>query len=144
MGNGTRIPLIPWTTYCDFSEFYKTYTYRCHLDAKWHERTALFTWQEIEEGNVSGTYLGGYRGRKNTIGSLYGFEKMFKIFVVASDNHKISLQMEIFMIFHEIFHLKSIKISKIFRRGLSAPQPPNNSCQRDQKILPKNCPLKMQ
>ncbi|KAL3096299.1 hypothetical protein niasHS_004937 [Heterodera schachtii] len=43
-----RIPLIPRITYCDYNYVSlgntHTLTYRCYLDANWHERTALFTW----------------------------------------------------------------------------------------------------
>ncbi|KAL3076337.1 hypothetical protein niasHS_013608 [Heterodera schachtii] len=42
------VPLIPRITYCDY-HFVSlgnshTLTYRCYMDANWHERTALFTW----------------------------------------------------------------------------------------------------
>ncbi|KAF7634722.1 Innexin [Meloidogyne graminicola] len=42
------VPLIPRITYCDY-QFVSignshTLTYRCYLDANWHERTALFIW----------------------------------------------------------------------------------------------------
>nr|CAD2171990.1 unnamed protein product [Meloidogyne enterolobii] len=42
------VPLVPRITYCDY-HFVSlgnthTLTYRCYLDANWHERTALFTW----------------------------------------------------------------------------------------------------
>uniref|UniRef100_A0A915D5K0 Innexin n=1 Tax=Ditylenchus dipsaci TaxID=166011 RepID=A0A915D5K0_9BILA len=43
-----RVPLIPRITYCDYHFVTlgndHILTYRCYLDANWHERTALFTW----------------------------------------------------------------------------------------------------
>ncbi|KAH7707152.1 innexin inx-3 [Aphelenchoides avenae] len=42
------VPLIPRITYCDYHYVSlgndHVVTYRCYLDANWHERTALFTW----------------------------------------------------------------------------------------------------
>jgi len=42
------LPLIPRITYCDYPFVTlgnkQVITYRCYLDANWHERTALFTW----------------------------------------------------------------------------------------------------
>lgn len=42
------MPLIPRITYCDYHFVTlgndHVLTYRCLLDANWHERTALFTW----------------------------------------------------------------------------------------------------
>jgi hypothetical protein len=42
------MPLIPRITYCDYHFVTlgndHILTYRCYLDANWHERTALFTW----------------------------------------------------------------------------------------------------
>lgn len=43
-----HVPLIPRVTYCDY-HFVSlgndhVLTYRCYLDANWHERTALCTW----------------------------------------------------------------------------------------------------
>uniref|UniRef100_A0A914CXU4 Innexin n=1 Tax=Acrobeloides nanus TaxID=290746 RepID=A0A914CXU4_9BILA len=42
------MPLIPRITYCDYHFVTlgndHVLTYRCYLDANWHERTALFTW----------------------------------------------------------------------------------------------------
>ncbi|KAI1700459.1 innexin domain-containing protein [Ditylenchus destructor] len=47
-GRSMLVPLIPRITYCDyhFVTLGNTHslTYRCYLDANWHERTALFTW----------------------------------------------------------------------------------------------------
>uniref|UniRef100_A0A914E4J3 Uncharacterized protein n=1 Tax=Acrobeloides nanus TaxID=290746 RepID=A0A914E4J3_9BILA len=47
--NDTPImPLIPRITYCDYHFVTlvndHVLTYRCYLDANWHERIALFTW----------------------------------------------------------------------------------------------------
>lgn len=43
-----HVPLIPRITYCDYNFVSignsHTLTYRCYLDANWHERTALFIW----------------------------------------------------------------------------------------------------
>uniref|UniRef100_A0A914CY59 Innexin n=1 Tax=Acrobeloides nanus TaxID=290746 RepID=A0A914CY59_9BILA len=43
-----QLPLIPRITYCDYHFVTMgnshMLTYRCYLDANWHERTALFTW----------------------------------------------------------------------------------------------------
>uniref|UniRef100_A0A915D6J5 Innexin n=1 Tax=Ditylenchus dipsaci TaxID=166011 RepID=A0A915D6J5_9BILA len=46
--HSVKVPLIPRVTYCDY-HFVSlgndhVLTYRCYLDANWHERTALFTW----------------------------------------------------------------------------------------------------
>lgn len=42
------MPLIPRITYCDYHFVTlgndHVLTYRCYLDANWHERTALFCW----------------------------------------------------------------------------------------------------
>uniref|UniRef100_A0A914P8X2 Innexin n=1 Tax=Panagrolaimus davidi TaxID=227884 RepID=A0A914P8X2_9BILA len=42
------MPLVPRYTYCDFHFVTlgndHVLTYRCYLDANWHERTAFFTW----------------------------------------------------------------------------------------------------
>uniref|UniRef100_A0A914KIS1 Innexin n=2 Tax=Meloidogyne incognita TaxID=6306 RepID=A0A914KIS1_MELIC len=48
LGGRPAVPLIPRITYCDY-QFVSignshTLTYRCYLDANWHERTALFIW----------------------------------------------------------------------------------------------------
>jgi hypothetical protein len=49
-GTGYRllIPLIPRISYCDYNFVSlgnsHTLTYRCYMDANWHERTALITW----------------------------------------------------------------------------------------------------
>ncbi|KAH7724106.1 innexin family protein [Aphelenchoides avenae] len=46
--SGPVVPLIPRVTYCDYHWITLSndhvLTYRCYLDANWHERTALFTW----------------------------------------------------------------------------------------------------
>jgi hypothetical protein len=50
-GGPDLIPLIPRTTYCRYIFDYwmvpTKLTFRCYMDAGWHERTALFTWSVI-------------------------------------------------------------------------------------------------
>jgi len=53
LGGRPAVPLIPRITYCDY-QFVSignshTLTYRCYLDANWHERTALFIWYVVRK-----------------------------------------------------------------------------------------------